>query len=548
MSNYFINKNHNDVKNNKNMREIYSYHSQFPKNNNYYTINPNNFDINNNNSISKKMPINLGYKEYTIKNDNKCIYLDEPFLENINNMEYKEEKFNLNNSNLYKYNYNEELFENRKKADNIWCKNINLNLKSYHPINKYDEYIINYKDGLNRDLDDFMPNNYYNINDYNDYLLQNLKNKRIINNSNQIYNKATAKNDKLNGTNNSINLYKNSNINNNNKTFESFYNGKFSKDNKNNINGPYKKRVIQDYNFYEFKESYKNINNNSKDKNYLIYNKDILPYNTIKVKKIIKNNSFCLDKKKYDTYNTINVNNNFNYIKNNNRTIIPKKPILINNYLKSNQEELINQFIQHLSKYSMLYYFKIIKHLFTFLKKKKKILTRTNTTTVSLNNKIHINRIPIPPPDLNKTSSFNTRVSYRRFTNKSNGKSQIDESINALIERIKSHNESKSLNPKGQCEMYRNINELTKKFETITNRKSRKFNLSLSKNREKDMSFNNEYKPLNEFNFNSVDKNKNKEKFKTALNKERERRKKIMEKKMNKENIESKEKENKENK
>ena len=81
--------------------------------------------------------------------------------------------------------------------------------------------------------------------------------------------------------------------------------------------------------------------------------------------------------------------------------------------------------------------------------------------------------------------------------------------------------------------MFRNIKELSKKYEIISSRKSRRNNTTL-KNIIKDTSFNNEYKTIKEFRFSSVEKNR--EKMENMINKERERKKKISQKK-NKENM-----------
>ena len=539
MSDYFFN-NNNDTKKLNSMRKMYSYYPVFQKNNNY-TINPNNYDLKNNNAIFIKIPINIGYKDTNIQNNNKFIYLNDPYINDINDTRYQNKTINLNNTNIYNHNSNEELYEKRKNNFNKY-KNINLNFKRYSPKHMYDEFIIDYEEGLNRDLDDYMINNYKYKDNFNDYTLKNVKNKRMVNNHTQIYNKVAIKNDKLNTINNSNDLCKKNNISYKNMTYDSFYNINNPKENKNNINGPYKKRIAQDYNLNDLKDNYKNNNNNSKSKKIFIQNYTILPDNKNKIKKIIKNNSFNLDKQKFNS-----INNN-NIIKNNQRNLIRKKPIPISNNIKSNKESLINKFIQHLSRYSMLYYYKIIKQLFSFLKlkKKKKILIKTKSSIFYKNKNSKTNRKLLNPLDKIKTTSYNSRTHLGRFANKSNGRASTEQCTFALIERIKNTNESKSQDPKGECEMYRNINELTKKYVSISNRKNRKNNLSSKKDRVNDISCQ-ENKKTNDFKFSSVDKNKNKEKFEKAINKERERKKKnIFDKKKSKEK-EIKNKNNKNN-
>ena len=540
MSDYFPNSfnNHNNEKKIKKFKKLNTLCPKFNQKTHIFNKSPKDYDLKNNSSIFIKIPINIRYRENKIDN-NKYIYLDDPYINDMNN---QNEKVSLNNTNLYsstfliENNYNEELYR-KKKSYNRYK---NINLKNYNPFNisandMFDEYIIDYKAGLNRD--GFMQK--FNQNNYNNLTNQNWKNKGINNNQNQVYNKITVKSDK---TNNSNDLYKNSTKINKNNTYDGFYIKKFSKEkkSKNNINVPYRKRIVHDFIYNEFKENNNNISIHSKDKNNIfLHNNNIFDNsNNIKIKKIIKNNSFYANKKKNNTINAINCN--MNNKKNTFINLIPKRPtyiISIKN-LRLKNELLINKFIEHLSKYSMLYYFKIIKQLFTFLKHYNKF-NRIKPKKINTNKSC---RIPMPPMETINISSFNYRTTYRRFTDKSNGKPPLEKAANILIDRIKSKNESKSQNQKDECELYRNINELTKKYESISTRKNRSNNLSVKKSIN-DISFSNESSNLNEFKFSSVDKNKNKEKFENAINKERERKKKIMEKRKSQE----KEKENNEN-
>ena len=91
-----------------------------------------------------------------------------------------------------------------------------------------------------------------------------------------------------------------------------------------------------------------------------------------------------------------------------------------------------------------------------------------------------------------------------------------------------------SPNSRDKCEMFRNINELSKKYETISNRKNKNNNTSSIKKMKNNISFNSENKSLNEFRFSSIEKNK--EKWEMTINKERERKKKNIEEKEKKNN------------
>ena len=97
---------------------------------------------------------------------------------------------------------------------------------------------------------------------------------------------------------------------------------------------------------------------------------------------------------------------------------------------------------------------------------------------------------------------------------------------NIIIDRIKSNNESLSPDRTTGCEMYRNINELNKKYDDIYNRKNR---MSYNKNGN-DLSFTSENRS---FYRNSVEKYK--EIFENNINKERERKKLLENQKKKKE-------------
>ena len=304
-----------------------------------------------------------------------------------------------------------------------------------------------------------------------------------------------------------------------------------------NINEPYKKRIINDYGYNNEsnKDKIKKVNINLKFSKKI---EDLLSQNNNSDNNIKKDNI------KYN-YTTLN----FNRIKNKNNT---KEKIYKKTNLnsvckklsfKSNNEFLIKteKFIQHLSKYCMLYYFQILKIFFSSLNHFNKYNNSRNEKYFSKSNTSNINR-KIPVPSLH----FNNRSTYERTINKLKGKTPSNKSCSLIVDRIRSKNESISPNKRNTCEMYRNVDELSKKCEMISNRKNRLNNSSLRKS-IKNASFNNGKKFVNEFRFSSVEKNR--EKMEIAINKERERKKKISQTKDQKQNnnIEIKNNKNNEN-
>ena len=87
-------------------------------------------------------------------------------------------------------------------------------------------------------------------------------------------------------------------------------------------------------------------------------------------------------------------------------------------------------------------------------------------------------------------------------------------STDLIIERIKRENESKSPDKPNNLEMFRDIKELSKKYEIINSRKNRRQSYS-------------NFKKGNDLSFNSysVERNKEKEKWEKNLEKERQMKK-----------------------
>lgn len=195
----------------------------------------------------------------------------------------------------------------------------------------------------------------------------------------------------------------------------------------------------------------------------------------------------------------------------------------------------IMNFIQHLSKYCSAYYSKIIKQLFEFLKTNKNMNKNKNKNNfIKINNK-NINKAYTNTNFIKKSKSpynqirkknVNSGVNRKR-NNKLNETLISNKSSEVLIDRIKTRNESLSPNSRDFCEMFRNINEMNKKYETISVRRNRNNNHSLKKDTN-EISFNSENKSFNE-RFSSIERNK--EKWENTINTERERKRRILEKK-----------------
>ena len=317
--------------------------------------------------------------------------------------------------------------------------------------------------------------------------------------------------------------------NNRNKIYNkvSFSNGIYNKNLDNNINEekgidyfnntyhpnhPYQKRKILNFKEKEtiengmpdkikkelyFKSNRNNLNNNNNifrqkykkayNYNFNTYNQDINNYDINY--NIAKNN-----------YNNNTYENNFSInISQNDYT---DKNKYINGKFNSNIEKKINDFLEHFSEYCVQYYNNIIKKLFSFLKnysKKQIKITEPRKTYYKSNYRNYTTKV---------ISTVNTenKIEYNRIPYHKN--------TDLLIDRIRYNNESKSPDKKNNFEMFRDIKEISKKYELINKRKNK---LSYDRNLKKvnDISFNND----------SIKRNKEKEKWEKTLEKEREMKK-----------------------
>ena len=444
-----------------NLNDIY-YNNNYDKYDNYDSHNDKNL-------FNKKIITNKAYIHNNISNYNEPYRNIHFIYENKNkNQSSTSNKYNNNNYNL--------IFKKENKYNNY--RNINLNKVNSlnnNDNNEYNEYIIDYKNGLENK--NFKKRKNASIS--NDISLKILQDQRIINNSNLTYNKICINNYIQNVNKGGTHNY---DLINKNKTCNEFYNLNNSKgETLRNINEPYKKRIINDYGYNNEsnKDKIKKVNINLKFSKKI---EDLLSQNNNSDNNIKKDNI------KYN-YTTLN----FNRIKNKNNT---KEKIYKKTNLnsvckklsfKSNNEFLIKteKFIQHLSKYCMLYYFQILKIFFSSLNHFNKYNNSRNEKYFSKSNTSNINR-KIPVPSLH----FNNRSTYERTINKLKGKTPSNKSCSLIVDRIRSKNESISPNKRNTCEMYRNVDELSKKCEMINNRKNRLNNSSLRKS-IKNSSFNN---------------------------------------------------------
>ena len=486
------------------------------------------------------------YPEFNQKNGK----LNEP---NNNHTNNEVNNINYFNNNSIKHNYNSNILIQRKNKN----KYKNINIKNFYFFNgnntcrrrtdnngKFEEYIIDYKDGLN--LNNFGKNN--NLYKYNNCSLQNWRNKNKINNTDSHINTTSS----IDG-NNEKGL---SQIHNNKtyKTYEHFYKvNSRGKKTKLNIGTPYKKIIVNDYSCNNSSKG-KISNNISNDTN------NNFKYN-YKISKTQRNNTsdnFNKNNKKIlrDKYNSYfneigaseNEEKNKNYINNPNKNNINKKSNdfflkrksnVLNNSLQSKHKNKVSDdleikyinFAKHFSNYCISYYFDVITKIFKFLKsknpqKKKETNNRYYTNT-------NFNKKFISSSKQFEISKLNYGTNYRRYNNKLIERSPLNKSSSALIDKIKSKNQSLSPNSRDDCEMFRNIHELRKKCEVINSRKKILNNSSIKKGNI-NTSSNSDIKMINEFRLTSIEKNK--EKWENTKNKERERKKSILESKKNKKN------------
>ena len=520
-------------------------------NNDYYEENYDNENYNDLNNYPS--PFNDYDNLYNDGNINLSSFRER----NSNPNYYSNDNFSNNKSNYT--NYDQALLS---RINNNRNRKINANKRNYYSSNISkdninSEFIINYNSGINFENNN---NNRYSLNRNKTQYLQNpLMNSQIYNNrlNNNYYQEKIPSN----------------NISNNNIANSKIYYKYRPKDeNYNDLKLVYQKRRINNYTYKDNKEN--GMSNtkypNFTKKNTQLYLRNNIEKDNIFDRKINKNFYYTLDlnnnyERGYNLKNNNNINNNGkrpnNYIlPENNNIIIPQHT---NNYTSNNRQTLQKDiniyqikcelFLQHFGQYFYLYYVKIVEKLFNYLKNKKNnsIINKLDISnekikSIPKQNKLYNkNKILKKSNYLSKYQTVPDKLMQSESSNKTIEKIEripYHKNNNIIIERIKNNNQSVSPDKKNKAEMYRNIDELNKRHEIISNRKNR-------------LSYNNTKRSLNDLSFNSENKSfiknsveKNKEIWENTINKERERKKRIKERKnkqKEKHNLEIKNKENK---
>ena len=512
----------------------------------YKEDNNKNFDIqdeiNNEEELSEENNVINNNKYTNTKKMNSKANYNKNFFQTYNTHQH-----NLNNRGAFytkkkNENKNSQALLERMKNDNRNKYNVNKYFTTnIGDDNVYEEFIINYNPGMSPNenkqsntIDRKKP--YININNMN-----NTKNK--------IYNRVSLNNGIYKVDKKSFNdLYRD---NNNTKEKIEYFNSTY------HPNHPYQKRKILDF---KEKEPIENgMPDRIKKELYFKNNRNNLTNYNFFDKRLKKNdynynfNTYNIGKNNYDrnyNYSKDNLNNyNNNTFENNIQYNITQKDFnnKSNKYLiqrkdNKNIEQKINLFLEHFSEYCIQYYNRIIKQLFSYLKKYSKISSKKY-------NIITHKRIPIDKTNINNFKNTknnlipktNTKSNYRNNITKikpvTNTEEKSDEkkneripyhkSTDLVIDRIRYNNQSKSPDKKNNFEMFRDIKELSKKYEAINSRKSRQ-------------SFNGHLKKGNDLSFDadSVKRSKEKEKWEKTLEKEREMKKnKEKEKKENKKDL-----------
>jgi len=562
--------NNNPYKNND--RYINNEENENFGNNNQYNFN----NINNEYNSNYNSYNNFIYTDNSNYNSNiNSNYSSSPNYNSNNNYSYYDEYSNNNNNH-----YDKSLLNriNHKKNKNINI-NMNMNLNNYYSThiskdNIYDEFIIDYKSGINPNQNQ-TRNSLSRFNTQAHYISN--QNPRNMNSTN--YERTMA----LNHNNYNREIYQTSNYRSNNNIHNTINQShiKYSPYGENTIdyNIPYQKRKINNYTYNPKKYAMMNKSNNNFNNKYNKYNKNNEKYYYRNQSSNVSDDAFMENRQNNSNFKTVELNSNnynrnygglnddYNNYDNNNIDIgykdsdsdpFQKTYNIRNNYMQEAQRRYlrqnfinrINEFTNHFSKYCVLYYYKVVVKLFKYLKENKNKRNNKNKYDIKNPRKTIMNNnkrnLTIKNKSMFENKSFSTnRTNYHKYLNKpaetepKNNKIPHNKNkTNIIIERIKSSNESRSPESKDGTEMYRNLNELSKKFEVISNRRNRLSSNNSFRRNMNDLSFNSENKSIYR---NSVEKNK--EKWEKTISKERKRRKKILEK--NKKKQEEKQKDKK---
>ena len=509
----------NYINTNVNIKYLYNYNNN--NNNNYDYDNNNDYNNYKNNYIKYNYTNgNYDYSSASKKDDSDSNY---KYINNINT-NYREN----NNNNVNTNDIDVQNFINNVRKKTINLKNFISPKSNFNEDNNnYDEFLINYYEGI--DDNDYKmrylltKQNTYHI----PYRYEKNKETRFINyNGNDNYNNNIHEiYEEINeiGGEPGDKEYKNSNHNDYVEDYNILYKKRKIKD-----------LIINNNNYYLESRIGKELNSDMKNKRHINFN-NIEDNNNLYYRNILTNN-----------------NNNKESIKNLNEIFKRNIYRAHVNYSCGNPEEYENkaiQFFTHLYQYFTMYYMNVVQKLFNFLKSHKNKKKDTNKKTID-------SKVPLykKNPQINIITNFRGETTKPENKIKANKKmfeistlSKTETSFfrpiikenrvpyhkgNILIDRIKSKNESVSPDKSSRCEMYRNINEMNKKYEDIHKRKNRMSlnNIKLGN----DLSFASENISL----CRNPSENKFKEIFENNLNKERERKKKVENLKKKKEEIE----------
>lgn len=548
------------------------------KNNDKYINNDENINFRNNNQNNFNNINNVYNSNYNSYNN--FIYTDNSNYNPNINSNYSSSP-NYNSSNNYSYydeysnnnHYDKSLLNrlNHKKNKNINI-NMNMNLNNYYSThiskdNLYDEFIIDYKSGINPNQNQ-TRNSLSRFNTQSHYI-QN-QNPRNMNSTN--YERTMA----LNNSNYNREIYQTSNYKSNNNIHNTINQSlsKFSPYGEKAIeyNIPYQKRKINNYTYNPKKAAMMNKSNNNFNSKY---NKYAEKYYYRNHSNNVSDDAFMGNRQNNSNFKTVDLsNNNYdrsyggiddNYSNYDNNSGIgyrdsdsdpfQKTYNMRNNYMQEAQRRYfrqtfikrIDEFTNHFSKYCVLYYYKVVEKLFKYLKENKNKSKNKYDIKNPRKNIMNKNKknMTMKHKQIFENKSFSTnRTNYHKHLDKpaeteprNNKIPYNNKKTNIIIERIKSSNESKSAESKEGTEMYRNFNELSKKFEMISSRKNRLSSNNSFRRNMNDLSFNSESKSIYR---NSVEKNK--EKWEKTISKERKRRKKILEKSKKKQGDKQKDK------
>ena len=550
------------------------------KNNGKYNNNEENENYINNNQYNFNNISNVYNSNYNSYNN--YIYTDNSnYNSNINSNYTSSPNYNSNNnysyndecSNSKKKQYNKSLLNriNNKKNKNINI-NMNMNLNNYYSThiskdNIYDEFIIDYKSGINPNqnqtrntISRFNTQSHY-VSNQSPTNMNSTNYERTMALNNMNYNRGIYQISKYGSNNNIRNT-----INQNNIKYSPY--GEKTID----YNIPYQKRKVNNYTYNPKKHAMINKSNN------ILNNKYSEKYYYRNQSSNISDDAFNENRQINSNFKTVELSNN-NYERNygslnhdynnyNNNISLGYKDSEIdpfqktynmrNNYMQEAQRRYlirqnfinrINEFTNHFSKYCVLYYYKVVVKLFKYLKENKNKSMNKNKYDIKNPRKDIMNKnknnSTINDKSIFENKSFSiNRTNYHKHSKKPAETEQRNNKIpynknrtNLIIERIKSSNESRSPESKDGTEMYRNLNELNKKYEVISNRRNRLSSNNSFRKNINDLSMNSENKSLYR---NSVEKNK--EKWEKTISKERKRRKKILEKSKKKQEEKKKEK------